>query len=295
MKRVVSAAEKKVTLDEAAGSIGEARASFALMNAVALLKNPKSNAKDVAIALRFDPKLSESIIIEVNSPYYGLRNKVENLDQAIALLGFKRINDLLKGTSTHEMYKAVEDSYHEMMAFKRHGIAVACIAENIAASLKLDKPEEFFQAGMMHDIGKYIYLVRFPDQFKKLVASSRVQKVSLFQLEKETFGFNHCQLGDMMADAWGLDDHTRAVIKFHEEITPKDREALTTREGQLVEVLTYANLLSHGSKSAGMDTGARANYEELPSPPGILTKEDINQILNDAETQFTNVIRQLGI
>src|SRR5437868_5160177 len=124
MGNVADGAARRNMMAEASGSSEEIRSTLAMMNAMSLLKSSKSNAKEVAIALKFDPRLADNIVKEVNSPFYGLRNRVESLEQAIALLGFKRISDLLQNSSTHDMYKKVENSYFELRAFQRHGVAV---------------------------------------------------------------------------------------------------------------------------------------------------------------------------
>lgn len=286
-------APKPKFLNDALQVVDQARSSMALMDALNLLKSTRSSAVDVAKALQFDPKLTEHILIEVNSPFFGLRNKVENVEHAIALLGFKRIQELLSKTKEHDMYKNTENSYFEMAAFRRHGVAVGCISEQIAIALKMDNTEEFFQAGMMHDIGKYLYLVRASDEFQKIVAESRKEGVPVFEMENRVLGTNHCELGNLVADAWGLSDSLRCAVRYHHGISDKDRDRLTSREGAIVEIVTYANLLSHGA-GFGPSTEAEVG-EEMPAAPGILTDDDIRQIMTLAETQFTEVVRSMGL
>lgn len=152
---------QKSLMVEALEAMEYTRSSMAYMEALRILRSQKSNAEHVAKALEFDPKLKGHLIREVNSPFYGLEHKVERLDHAVSLLGFNRIEELLNKAAENDMFERSEKSYTEMLAFKRHGAAVACIAEKLAEELKLDNPEEFFEAGMMHDIGKYLYLTKF--------------------------------------------------------------------------------------------------------------------------------------
>lgn len=272
---------------EAIQAMDATRASMAYVEAVRILKSPKSNALHVAAAIRFDPKLEQRIVREVNSPYFGLTNKVEKLDQAIALLGFDRIEDLLKKSISHEMYAQVEASYFDMMAFKKHGVAVGCIAQQMAIFLHLDNPEDFYQAGSMHDIGKYLYLTRFEKEFKKLAREMRETGSPMYELERKYLGTDHAELGEMMADAWGLPDHVRVAARYHHECDDKERERLTTREAMVVELVTTANMLAKGGRFGG------DSKQAIPAPI-IMTEEDIQAVLNLAQAQYDELIREMG-
>jgi HD-like signal output (HDOD) protein len=274
---------------EAIQAMDATRSSMAFMEAVRILKSPKSNAADVAKAIQFDPKLADAILMEVNSPFFALPNKIEILDQAIALLGFDRIETLLNKTISHEMYAQVESSYTEMVSFKKHGAAVGCIAEQLANLLQFDDPKDFFQAGMMHDLGKFLYLTKFTNEFKKLGKEMRETGVPMYQLEKKYLGTDHAELGEMMADAWGLPDSIRVAARYHHLCTDKERERLTTRETAIVELITCANQLAKGGRFGG---GAVLPKDMVL--PTLLSEEDIAKALSLAETQYDEVIRDMG-
>lgn len=288
-------APKPKFLTEALQVVNQARSSMALLDALNLLRNPRSSASDIAQALEFDPQLTDHIVVEANSPFFGLRNKVESVQHAIALLGFKRIHELLTKTKQKEMYKNVENSYFEMISFKRHGVAVGCFAEQLAVALKLDKPEEFYEAGSMHDVGKYLYLVRASKEFEKIVDESRRTGTPLYEVERRLLGTDHCELGNMIADEWGLSDNIRAAIRYHHGITDKELERLTTREATIMQIVTYANLLSHGARF-GNASGYHRESSDLPARPSdSLDAKDIQRVKELAENQYAELVRSMGL
>ncbi len=272
---------------EALEAMETTRSSMAFMEALRILKSPKSNAETVAKAIEFDPKLTSHLLREVNSPFYALTNKVEKLDHAISLLGFDRIEEVLNKAAESQMFEHSDKSYRDMLAFRRHGAAVACIAEKLAEELKLDKPEEFFEAGMMHDIGKYLYLTKFTKDFDKLVREVRETGEPMYKVERKYLGTDHAELGELMAEAWGLSDTVRAAVRYHHEISDKERDRLTTREAMIVELVSYANLLSHSNRFGGP--------REAPEPPAILTHDDVSRCITLAQSRFEEVSRELDL
>lgn len=277
------------------GDLDSTRSSVALMDAMRVLKSSRSNIADVARALNFDPNLAKTLLKEVNSPYFALPNKVEKLDHAISLLGFRRVEELLQRSVSHEMYQHAQTSHFEMVGFQRHGVAVGCLSEQVAKALRLSGPKEFFEAGMMHDIGKYLYLTKLSKEFKKLSEEIRETGVPMYRVERKLLGLDHAELGDMMAESWGLSENIRAAIRYHHGITEQEKEKLTTRETQMVEVVTFANLLSHGTQYGGVNWAAKLPYDPVPTPPGILTDSDVRELVGLAEQQYSDLIKTMSL
>lgn len=282
-------------MKEVAQSMDDTRASIALLDTMALFKSKNANVNTIAKAIGFDPAISDQILREVNSPHYSLPNRVKELPHAISLIGFKRTQEIVMTTTKHDMYEQVENSYFELLAFKKHGLAVGCFAEQLAMHLKLQEPKEFFKAGSLHDIGKYFYLNRAPAQFETLVKQSREEKIPLYQIERTHLKTDHAEIGSMMAHQWKLPEPICVAIRYHHECPDKVKDRLTSRETQMVQVVSYANLLAHGHKDAGVSTGRRVSIKDLPPPPGILNDEDLAKIIVRAEAQFKDECEASGL
>jgi len=280
---------------ELAGAIESTRTSIALMDVMALFKSKNTTVHDIAAAIDFDPQISQLLITEVNSPHYSIPHKVKDVSHAVSLLGFKRAQEVIAANTKNEMYKQVENSYFELISFKRHNIAVGCFAEQIALHLKLREPKAFFKAGSLHDIGKFFYITKAPAQFEELVKTAKAEKVPLYKVEREILKTDHAELGALMAHEWKLPEPICAAIKYHHQCDERIRLRLTTIETQMVDVVTYANLLAHGQVQAGASTGQRAHVDQLPPPPGIITDEDLAKIIISSEAQFKDECEIAGI
>lgn len=293
MKR--SDLSEKTIKNELTKAMDDTRSSIALMDCMALFKSQNATVHDLAAAVGFDPTISQTLLTEVNSPHFSLPNRVKDISHAISLLGFKRTQEVVASNTKHEMYEQVENSYFEMVSFKRHNIAVGCFAEQIARHLRLTNPKEFYKAGTLHDIGKYFYLTRAPSQFEELVKLARKDKIPLFQVERQNLKTDHAELGAMMAQQWQMPDTICMAVRYHHELPAKIEDKLTTRETQMVKVVSYANLLSHGKQSAEGSTGKRVSIEDLPPAPGLITDDDLGKIILSAEAQYKEECELAGL
>ena len=82
-----------------------APAAFMRLHEIMQQDNP--GIDQVSDAISKDPGLSSLVLKTVNSSYFGLRNKVETLRQATALLGLLNIRNIVAGLA---LRRAMEDS-----------------------------------------------------------------------------------------------------------------------------------------------------------------------------------------
>jgi len=282
----------KTVIGELTQAMDDTRTS--ILDCLALFKSKNTTVHHIAKAVGFDPVITQTLLTEVNSPHYSLPNRVKDISHAISLLGFKRTQEVVAANTKHEMYEQVENSYFELLSFKKHNIAVGCFSEQIAKHLRLSDPKEFFKAGSVHDIGKYFYLTRASGQFEELIKIAKTEGVPLFQVERQHFKTDHAELGAIMGHQWQLAEPICAAIRYHHELPEKIEERLTTRETQMVKVVSYANLLSHGQRNAQGSTGKRVSIADLPPAPGIITDEDLAKIIMTSEAQYKDECELAG-
>lgn len=287
--------EQKTILSDLASAMNDTRSSIALLDALALFKSKNTTVHHIASAIGFDPTISEQLLREVNSPHFALPNRVGSLSHAISLLGFQRTQDVIAASSKNDMYKNVENSYFELLAFKRHCIAVGCFSEQIAKFLKFSNLKDFFKAGSLHDVGKYFYLTNASAQFEELVKAAKKEGQPLYQVERNALGTDHAELGNIMAHQWDLPEPICAAIRYHHELPPQVEDRLTSRETQMVKVVSYANLLSHGQRDSQGSTGYRVSIKDLPPAPGVITDDDLSVIIGLAENQFKEECELAGL
>jgi putative nucleotidyltransferase with HDIG domain len=242
--------------------------------------NPNSSASELKRVLENDTALAARVLRCVNSAAFGVRTKITNLQQAIAYLGMKQIRNLALTASVNELFKKDDTlgTYRRSLLWK-HLVSVAICARLIAMRRKFSNFEDMFLAGLMHDIG-IILEDEHAHSFFASVIQALDPKRSLTEVERGQLGFDHTQLGERIAEAWGFPPPVRAAIRHHH-----NSEHFRGSEIDTVHCVEVANLICSvkGISSMGMQLiqVPRTALEGLS-----LTKNDLMVLVEDLDQEF---------
>ena len=194
--------------------------SITVAKILEVTKNPQVTAKDLNKVINLDPVLMGRVLKLVNSAYYGLSNKVTSLVTAIIMLGINTIKNLALSTAilgqmkSKKKFKALN-----VDGFWRHsigvGVASKLIAEKIGVPTNLR--EEFFIAGLLHDIGKIPMNDLYEEPYMKTIRYADLKKRRLIEVEEEMLGITHTEVGKMIAEKWNLTEETSDAILNHHD------------------------------------------------------------------------------
>ena len=120
------------------------------------LMDEQSTAIDVAESIKTDPSLSSLVLKTINSPFYGLAEKVSDLYRAFLLLGFNQVYQLVLDSGIKKtMPNTIE--FHEL---QMHSYFVSIVATEIATiSGRKESGSTSATIGLLHDIGKSVVLI----------------------------------------------------------------------------------------------------------------------------------------
>lgn len=186
-----------------------------------ITKDPNVNAQQLNSVISLDPVLTGKVLKLINSAYYGLPNQVTSIVRAIVMLGINTVKNLALSTSiVTTITKQQNFNALDMEAFWRHSICVGVMAKSFAKKQGVDpkKQEEYFVAGLLHDIGKIPINSQLADNYIKAMTYARQKKMPLHQAEKDYFGLCHSQLGGQIAKQWQLNEALTSAIKYHHYI-----------------------------------------------------------------------------
>lgn len=194
--------------------------SITVSKILEVARDPQVTAKDLNKVISLDPVLVGRVLKLVNSAYYGLRNKVTSLVTAIIMLGINTIKNL--ALSTAVLGNVQKDSSFKALdvnGFWRHSIGVGVTAKLIAAKIgiTLNRQEEFFIGGLLHDIGKIPINVLFEENYLKAIQQADFEKTQLIEMESKIIGITHSEVGKMIAEKWRLTGETYECIFHHHD------------------------------------------------------------------------------
>ena len=187
-----------------------------LMEALQQL-NDNQNVTTLADKIGQDPPLVARILRIANSPFYGMPREIGSLREAIVLLGINRVRDMLIGVCFSNMLPVRHKDF-DYTLFWHHSMAVADCTRQLANYTGIS-PEFAFTAGLLHDIGRLIIVVLFPDDFSRILNESNHH---LAITERRILGFDHMEIGGKAAKYWNFPVAIQEAIELHETAPAHD-------------------------------------------------------------------------
>lgn len=166
-------------------------------------------------AVNKDPALSARVLKLANSSYYGFSSKVSTISQALMLLGLSELRSLLVGTSIVKAFKGIKSEFVNMESFWRHSVACGICARQLAIRQREINTEEFFIAGLMHDIGRLIMFCALPQKAEESYTMAHEKKISIIEAENMVCSFNHADFSAHILKEWKLPASLYEVVKAH--------------------------------------------------------------------------------
>jgi len=222
--------------------------STTMTKVLEVCNQPDVSANDLNKIISLDPVLTGNVLKLINSAYYALPNHVASLTRAIIILGINTVKNLALSTAVIGQMKNSTNKSLDMDNFWRHSICVGVTARAIAVQQKIamHQREEFFLAGLLHDVGKIPMAHCFSDEYTDCLTLCKEQKIALHEAEMQVFGFTHQHCGRTIADKWKLNDNIAAAMEYHHEPEKSDEVHRLLIFSVAIADL-YANIFAIGS------------------------------------------------
>lgn len=229
-----------------------------LFQILKILDDPNSGSKELAEVVRLDAPLTAKILRLANSPYYSTRGDIVDIHRCIAVLGYRTVRQVAICVSVATSVVAAtarskgKVDYRELW---RHSVATGAIAKHLADMAGYGEPEEIFTAGLLHDLGKFVFEIYYPESYGKVILSRKINGQTLIEAERSAFGFDHAVLGEAFGFSWRFPEMLNGCFGHHHDSLPPVREAGSKAHAlALVALADYlANTLIPATCDLGFD------------------------------------------
>ena len=182
-----------------------------------ICNNPRTSPADLNHVISLDPVLVGRVLKLINSAYYGLGQPITSLVRAIIMLGINTVKNLVLSTTMVGHLTSKKSPGLDMEGFWRHSLCVGVSAKLLAKKRGVGSKlhEEYFTAGLLHDIGKIPLNAVLSEEYIRTVSVADRERKDLSLAEENALGLNHCQAGAMIVTAWKLGGPIGDAIECH--------------------------------------------------------------------------------
>lgn len=190
--------------------------------------DPDSTTDELQRVITTDQALASQILKIANSAMFGMMREVKTLTQAIMTLGFSTIKSVVIASSAKNLYSRGSVGFQERLMWE-HALTTALAGRAFGKQLRYARSEEVFLAGLMHDIGKSVMGIKFPDRYGAIIRTIYNEQGDALELELETFGFDHTMVGEALLHSWNLAQSIEQTVRWHHEPAeaPTENRSLT--------------------------------------------------------------------
>lgn len=154
---------------------------------------------EIAEQLSADPVLSAKTLRLANSAYFHVSRRISTVDDALRMLGFVMVRNLVVGSELAGAFKAVPGL--DLQQFWRHSLHTACGARWLAQHKGLNG-DLTFTVGLVHGLGHLVLHAAVPDKMKALAKTCHPLAAERAQLEQTELGYHHGAVGAELASRW---------------------------------------------------------------------------------------------
>ncbi|MCP3892316.1 MAG: HDOD domain-containing protein [Desulfobulbaceae bacterium] len=186
-------------------------------NVLAVTADPDSSASDLMNAILPDQAMCSAILKVANSAFFGIPRGVSTIERAVVVLGYEEIRNIVIGKAIFASFpKLDKNRKQDVGLFWEHAFTCGLAAKIIAEHYKLSG-NEFFIAGLIHDIGKLAMLMTFSDKYPFLMEFSDTEYFHSTAKEQSLFSISHDQAGLRLANKWMFPEQLVMATGYHHD------------------------------------------------------------------------------
>lgn len=185
----------------------------------AKLSSLDTSLTEIAQIISQDVVLTSKVLHTVNSALFNLRTPVENLAQAVSLLGTSTIRSIVFAQGVYEAFKhpGLDENFFEDL--NSHSILCAKVIEKILYEWGCCRRmiDQAVFCCFAHDLGKIILARYAQDQWAESLRLVREREGNDIEIEREVLGIGHAEIGAYLLATWGFSNEQIAAVAFHHD------------------------------------------------------------------------------
>jgi len=216
-----------------------------IMQILQKIRSPYSSFATIAESLSLDPGLSVRVLGLASSAAFSPTKKVENLTQAIALIGLSQLESLVLSIGVSKGVPKKVCQWHDPAEFWLTSAKRAMLANELALIMCPSNESECFTVAFLQDMALPFLACHRTKEYGPILEKWHVQGGDLSQLEREVFEWDHAEVATWICSEWGLPENIAAGIGGHHLENLEEYETLAP--------VRLVSMLREGDSNSGVD------------------------------------------
>jgi HD-like signal output (HDOD) protein len=174
---------------------------------------PEPDFDYIAKLISQDVGLAGTVLKVVNSPFYGLSNKITSIKQAVGILGMNSVVNIVNGISIKSSMS--DAKIKTLTRFWDSAMDVAMTSATLAKAVGYNYPDNAYTLGLFHNCGVPLLMARFDNYVDVMIESYSGNYKRIVDFENLQFNTNHAVIGYYTAKSWHLPKMLCDIIADH--------------------------------------------------------------------------------
>jgi len=183
-----------------------------------LSKDPENGPVEFAVPIEADPGLTSQVLKFVNSSYFGFSREIDNVKQAITLVGVRTIKNFALWSAVFSLMPNPKRGQFRLSNLWQDSLRRALFARIVAKSLGVKDAEGPFAAALLQDLAIPMLAKEIGEPYVDLLERRGIDGRRLSSIEMDQFGWTHASAGGMIARRWNLPEQFAELIEEHADL-----------------------------------------------------------------------------
>ncbi len=225
---------------------------------------------EVAELIKSEAALASRVLSLCNSPVFAGPDPIASISQAVTRLGVEALRDLVQTVALEGMFQTSHKGMEDLMAkLWMHSLATAHANQLVSEMLGIEDTEDFFAAGLLHDIGKFFIVSMIQQGFDLGLWNTRIVTPTMALKLVQTL---HNDLGAALLTKWGYPEIFIDVATHH------NTDADIHTRSEAVVVTYYSNALTR-----------KLGHSLVAHKADVLSNHELAQALNMDDKLSTRI------
>jgi diguanylate cyclase (GGDEF)-like protein len=255
---------------------------------IELANDPEADFKKISQLLNCDPALASKILRIANSPLYPYGKKVENLQQAMMVIGLNATISLALTFSLINSLQTAKGTGLDYALYWKRALMAGTACQVLGNTCGVEEKEELYLAGLLQDLGMLALDQVFPD-FYGAYEGQQSDHASVIAYEQQSLSLTHGTVGSWLLTQWALPDRLRLAIAGSDDpsrIPAQDERARFTYCVALSGMIAEIFLRETDEEYLHMMNEQASSLLQLTPETLIETLETIRECFADTERVF---------